>query len=67
MLGNVTVQQPRAWIVGLEGEDDEAVPWQKHDVAARRVVELEIEIAVVESLVLGLLEDGEVVAVKMHL
>ena len=40
---------------------------QEHDVSPRRVVKLEIQVAVVERLVLSLLKDSEVVSVEVYL
>lgn len=66
---NVAVQQPVARVVRLEGDDDEAVGGQQDDVAAGRVDQIEIKLRRVAGvrLVLGLLENGEVVAVEVDL
>jgi hypothetical protein len=63
MSRNMTVHKPAARVVGFEGDDDEAASGQKHNIASRGVVELEIESVDVIVLIFGLLEDGEIMAV----
>ena len=67
VAGDVAVHEPAARVVGLEGDDDEALRGQEDDVAARRVVELQVEEGGVVGLAGHLLEDGEVVAVEVDL
>ena len=61
------MDQPRARVVGLEGDDDVPIGRQQDHVAARRVDPLQLYGGGVPLLARGLLEDGEVVAVKMDL
>jgi len=63
VLGDVAVHEPRAWVVGLEGDDDEAVGGQQHDVAPRRAQPVHPHVGRGVDCVFCLLEDGEVVAV----
>ena len=65
--GNVAVQEPRAWIVGLEGDDDETALGHQHDVAPRRVEPVDADVLRLERCVLGLLKDGKVVTVEVYL
>lgn len=43
-LTNVTVHQPGAGVVSLEGDDDEAVLRQQHNVSARGIVQFQVEL-----------------------
>lgn len=60
------MKSPGTWIVGFEPDNDEAANGEEDDVAARWVVEFGIESSVAKRFV-GLLEEGKVVAVQMHL
>ncbi len=64
---DVAVKEPRAGIVGLEGDDHVAGQRHHGDVAAGGIVVVEVEIVYVESLVVSLFKDGEVMAVEVHL
>lgn len=44
----MAMQEPGAGIVGLECDYDEAVSGKQHDVAAGRVVKLEVELGYIE-------------------
>ena len=66
MPGNVAVDQPRTRIVSFERNGDKAAGGEENNVAARGVVEFEIELGWIEALV-GLLEECEVMSVKMYL
>ena len=60
------MDEPSTGVIGFESDGDEAVGREKNDVPAGWIVEFEVELACVESLV-GLLEEGEVVAVEVDL
>ena len=64
---DVAVHQPGARVVGLEGDDDEAVVGEQDNVAPRRVNERELELCGIVRLIFSLLEDGKVMAVEMDL
>ena len=69
MPGEVALDDPRGRIIGFEGDDDEAEGGEENDVATGRVAVVEGEVCrsgEVEGDV-GLLEEGEVVAVEMDL
>ena len=63
---DVAMKSPSTRIVGFESDNDETANGEKDDVAARWVVEFGVESSVTISFV-GLLEEGKVVAVEMHL
>lgn len=63
VLSDVAVHEPRAWIVGLESDDDEAASGHQHDIAPRRVEPVHSDVGWGVDGVFGLLEDGKVVAV----
>ena len=65
--GDVAVQEPRARVVGLEGDDDVAVAGHEDDVPSRGIIELQGQRARTEVFFVGLFEDGEVVAVQVQL
>ena len=65
MSGDMAVHEPGARVVGFESDDDIAAPGHEDDVAAGWVVEFQVEVRSVEFLVVGLLEEGEVVAVEV--
>lgn len=44
----MAMQEPRARVVGLECDYDEAVSGKQHDIAAGRVVKLEVELGDIE-------------------
>ena len=58
---------PRSGIVGSKGYHGKAIAWKQDDIAARRVVQFQVEVLGIVRLVVGLLEDGEVVAVEVYL
>lgn len=60
------MQEPGARVVGFEGDGDEAVGGEEHDVAAWGVVVLGVEEGGVEWLG-GLLEESEIMTVKVDL
>ena len=64
MPRNMTMQQPRAGIVFLEGDGEVAVCGEGSDVATRRVYEVQCAGIQVEDLG-GLSDDPEVVAVQV--
>lgn len=66
MVGDVAVEEPGARVVGLEGDDDDAVGGEEGDVAARGVVQVEGGDGAVEGGG-GLGEEDEVVAVEVEL
>ena len=63
----MTMQEPRPWIIGFEGNHDKAVQWHEYYVPSWRIVELEVEGVGSERFVFFLLEEDEVVAVEMDL
>lgn len=63
---DVAMKSPCAWVVGLESDNDETSNGEEDDVAAWRVVELGVESGVGVRFA-GLLEEGKVMAVEMHL
>ena len=63
----MTVRQPGSWVVGFEGDDDEAVLRQKNHIAPRRIVALEIELFWRIRCLFDLLEYCEVMAVQVDL
>ncbi len=67
MTGDVAVHEPRARIIGLERDDDEAVCGHQHDIAPRGVEPVQADVGCVVDGVFGLLEDGEVVSVEVDL
>jgi hypothetical protein len=66
MFTDMAVHQPSAGVVRLEGDNDEPIGRQQHDVTPGRVVQGQVELVRRVCLV-GLLEDGKVVAVEMDL
>ena len=66
MPGDVAVQEPHARIVGLEGQDQIPVRGQQGHVASGGVVEVECHQRIPVWLI-GLGQDGEVVAVQVDL
>lgn len=60
------MKSPGAWVVGFKSNNDETTNGEKDDVAARWVVEFGIESSVGIRFT-GLLEEGKVMAVEMHL
>lgn len=62
----MAVHEPRAGIIGLERDDHVALVWKQNDISPRRVVKLEVQF-VGKCGVLDLLQNGEVVAVKVNL
>jgi hypothetical protein len=67
VTGYVAVHEPRAWIIGLERDDDEAVGGHQHDIAPRGIEPVQADVGCVVGGVFGLLEDGEVVPVEVDL
>lgn len=63
---DVAMQSPCAWVVSLEPNNDEAANGEEDDVATWRVVEFGFKSSVTVRLA-GLLEEGKVMAVEMHL
>lgn len=63
---DMAVKGPGAWIIGFECDGDKAFGRQQDNVAAGGIIEFGFEVFSVE-LFIGLLDEGEVVAVKMHL
>jgi hypothetical protein len=66
MIRDVTMHEPRAWVVGFEGYYDVSIAGKQNDVASGRIVILRV-ISVGPCRVFDLLEDGKVVAVQMYL
>ena len=67
--GDVAVDEPRARVIGFESNDDEPARGEEDDVPTWGIVVVEVEVCgsgEVERKV-RLLEEGEVVAVKMDL
>ena len=64
---NVAVYEPCAGIIGFEGYDHVPTSRQQYYVAARGVLESEVEGMGGEGFVVGLLKDGKVVAVEVDL
>lgn len=62
----MAVKGPGAWIIGFECDGDEATLRQQDNVAAGGIIVFGSEGAIAEFLI-GLLEESEVVTVKMHL
>lgn len=60
------MESPGAWVVGFESDNDEATNGEEDDVAARWVIEFGVESRVAISFI-GLLEEGKVVTMEMHL
>lgn len=60
------MKSPGAGVIGFESDNDEATNGEEDDVAAWWVVEFRVESCVAISFT-GLLEEGKVVAVEMHL
>jgi hypothetical protein len=67
MVGDMTVHEPVARIIGLECDNDETVFWQENDVTSRRVLEIGLVVAFGKWFVLLLLENSKVVSMKMYL
>lgn len=70
MVGDVAVHQPHARIVSFEGDGSEAVTWEEHSVAARRVLFVgskDVRIVGNPCLVVLLVNNGEIVTVEMDL
>jgi hypothetical protein len=67
MVGDMTVHEPVARIIGPERDNDETVPWQENDVASRRVLEIGLVVGFAKWFVLFLLENSKVVSMKMYL
>ena len=67
MVGDMTVHEPVARIIGLECNDDEPVLGQKNDVTSRRVLEIGLVVGFGKWFVLLLLENSKVVSMKMYL
>ena len=67
VVGDVTVHEPVSRVVSFEGDDDEAIGREEDDVASRRVDQFGFVVGEVEGLVFFLLEDGEVMAMKVDL
>jgi hypothetical protein len=67
MVGDMTVQEPVARIIGPECNDDETVRGQENDVTSRRVLEIGLVVGFVKWFVLFLLENSKVVSMKMYL
>src|SRR3954447_22590550 len=63
VVRNKTMHQPVSWIVGFEGDDNEAVCRQKNHITPRRINEIEIELFLRIRCVFDLLEDCKVMAV----
>ena len=57
---------PGTRVIGFESDDDEAIGGQQDDVTAGRVVEFGVEKSLVPGFI-GLLEEGKIVTVQMHL
>jgi hypothetical protein len=72
--GDVAVHEPTAGVVGLEGDDDVCAAVGHDDISSGRVIAVKflvngtctLDIVLVEVLV-GLVDDGKVVAVEMNL
>jgi hypothetical protein len=72
--GNVAVHEPTAGVVGLEGNDDVCAGVGQNDISSGRVIAAKVlvsgactlDIVWAEALV-GLVNDGKVVAVEMNL
>lgn len=60
------MQQPGAWIVCFESDDEVATCWEKRDVSSGWVVKFHVD-QTVPVWGFGLGEDCEVVAVKVNL
>lgn len=67
MVGDMTVHEPVARIIGPERDNDETVPWQENDVASRRVLEIGLVVGFAKWFVLFLLENSKVMSMKMYL
>lgn len=61
----MAVHEPRAWVVGLKGEDEVAAGRERGRVAAHGVVRLEVRDVAGPLGVCGTVENVEVVAVEM--
>ena len=66
MLSNVAMHDPCSWVVSLECDDDVAGIRKKHDVTTGRGVKIRLEVDGPVVVVI-LLQDGKVVAMKMNL
>jgi len=67
MSRDMTVHQPSSGVVGAEGNDGEVTYGDEHDVAAGRVVRVVDDFLAWAWKGGGEVDDGEVVAVEMHL
>ena len=63
MNGDMTVHEPDSGIVGLEGYDHKAVCGKKDNISTRGILPLQIQVLFRESLIFGLLENGEIMSV----
>lgn len=55
MSGDVAVYEPRAGVIGLECDDDEAILREKYDVSTGRVIKLKVKVGYIKILSLRLL------------
>jgi len=63
VVRDMTMHQPVSWVVGFEGDDNEAVSRQKNHITPRRINEGEIELLWGIRCAFDLLEYCEVMAV----
>lgn len=67
MPGYVTMHEPTTRVISLKGDDNEATIRQEYYIPSWRIVKGEIELARVVRLILLLLQNGKVVAMKVNL